>query len=151
MSLSRAGAILQVRTQMKTVSDNLSEDELDLAVDRASSELGWSYPISGNEKEYWVVERAKRHALYMLLFEAADDFQYKKIHLEHRFKNFHMLLERMDSDFEKALEDNPTLFSGVDTYKMFGTQIHAGFSYDSVGNDKTYDDDNEVDFFPKEG
>ncbi len=56
----------------------------------------------------------------------------------------------MDQDFETAVQDNPAEFAGVDLFKMFGSKVDAGFSYDDYGRDTTYSDDNQVVFAPKE-
>ena len=64
----------------------------------------------------------------------------------------------MDAEFAKAIEDNPLLFAdmmedellGANAYKLFGSVINVGFSYDEMGKDTTYSIDQYITFAPSE-
>jgi len=131
--------IISVQTLMGGSSSKLSGDGFISAAGQAEAELGWSYPLSDARKCYWLVERARRHGIYVLMVESAHKFQFKQIHLEHRFKHYIQLVENLDIAFVKALEDFPELFDMIDGgYDDFATMINPGFVYDSLGRDITY-------------
>ena len=116
----------------------------------AYNELGWTYPISDNSEEKWLIERGRRHTLMILCVQAASKFQFKKIYLQHRFKNYMDLITMLDKIFEKAIEDNPVLFSDMSGYGSDGSYfingmqfITSGFQYDQFGKDITYSEDAE--------
>jgi hypothetical protein len=56
----------------------------------------------------------------------------------------------MDSQFLSIQESRPEEFAGVDSYKLFGTKVDAGFKYDSMGRDLTYTNENVIEFDPLE-
>jgi hypothetical protein len=119
--------------------DKISGDGYEKACVQAETELGWTFPLADARKCYWLVERARRHTIYVLMVESAHKFQYKQIHLEHRFNHYIKLVERMDAEFVKALEDFPELFDGIDGgYDDFAYYINPGFVYNSLGRDITY-------------
>jgi hypothetical protein len=114
-------------------------------------DTGWSEPFSTAFKIYWTKERAKRHLFFYLLSESSVKFQYKTIHLEHKFQHLEKLIKKMDEDFVKAIEENAAEFAGVDSFQLFGTYINSGFiSEEQTGRDLTYDSENLIDFSPKE-
>ena len=119
-------------------SSRIDFDSLESAITQAMAELHWSFPIDDAQKEYWVIERTKRYALYVLLVESAHKFQFKKIYLQQRFANYFKLIEFMDKEFLKALDSNPTLFD-VDTWGNLTFYITNGFNYNSFGEDESYD------------
>lgn len=120
-------------------SDKVSTAGFEQAAIQAEAELGWSFPLDDARKCYWLVERNRRHVIYVLMVESAHKFQYKQIHLEHRFKHYIQLVEKMDASFVQALEDNPELFDMIEGgYENFADYIRPGFVYDSLGQDLTY-------------
>jgi hypothetical protein len=56
----------------------------------------------------------------------------------------------MDAEFSAIQEERPDEFANVDAYGLFGSVVNAGFSYDSVGKDTTYDSDQGIIFEPDE-
>ena len=57
----------------------------------------------------------------------------------------------MDEKFVEAQEQNPSEFSGVASFKEFGTVANAGFAYEPLtGRDITYQEDQEIIFNPSE-
>ena len=128
-----------VKTLMGDSFDRVSDQGFISATTQAEMELGWSYPLADARKCFWLVERARRFTVYVLMVESAHKFQYKQIHLEHRFKHYIQLIEQMDAAFYKALEDFPELFDQIDgSYSDFAFYISPGFVYDSLGRDLTY-------------
>lgn len=130
------------------IAAEIIDDAYTRILAKTASETGWSLPVSGNFKEYWFVERAKRHALYHLCTTVAPDFKYKQISLHQVWEHYWEMIKQADEDFKQAIEDNPAEFPIDASYMSFGTYITAGFKYDKYGNDVTYGDNNEVEFFP---
>ena len=123
---------------MGGITDDISPDALELAAGQAVSETAWPFPIAVEIKSFWIIERTRRHILQILLNIAAMKFQYKQIHLEHRFKHLIQLVEKMDADFSIFVEENPELFlaafAGADAdLDGFLTYIVNGFVYDASG------------------
>lgn len=135
-----------VQIQLSSLSTLLTADGLSFAVSQAEQELGWSYPITNPTQVLWIIKRATRHSLNILKIASANKFKYKTINLQNRFEHFQKLVEDMDKEFEEALTFDLAAFSGVDSFKVFGTKIDAGFAYDIVGTDLTYDIDQYVNF-----
>jgi len=117
-------------------SDKVSIEGYETAAGQAEKELTITYPITDDVVSYWAVERVRRHATYILMVEAANKFQYKQIHLEHRFKHYIQLIEKMDQEWLEAMVDNPDLFGS--TYSDFSFYLETGFVYDALGRDVTY-------------
>jgi len=114
----------------------------------AYNELGWVYPVTDYAEEKWLIERGRRHTLMILCVEASSKFQFKKIYLQHRFKNYMDLITMLDKNFEKAIDNDPVLFSDMSgytaSYFINGMQfITSGFRYDQFGKDITYLEDSE--------
>jgi len=118
-------------------SEKVSDDGFKKAVVQAQSELNWSVPLSDPIQEYWMIERTKRFVTYILLFESAHKFQYKKISLQHRFKHYKDLLEMMDAEFLAAIENNPDKFD-TSTGSELSIYLTNGFTYDSDGSVPNY-------------
>lgn len=118
--------------------DKVGDAGYERSVSQALAELHWTLPITDANKEYWVIERTKRYMLSILLIESAHKFQYKKIYLHHRFAQYFKLLEWMDKEFAKAIENDLTLFD-IDTWDNLGDYITNGFQYSEFGVDLTYD------------
>lgn len=152
MSLTQTQLVTRLMQEVKGLDNYLVDDDYNNACTDAANEFGTSYPVSGQDIEFWVKRRAKRHLFFYLMSESAHKFKFEQINLQHRFDHYSKLIQAEDTAFEKFMEDRPDLFAGVDTFKLFTTKVDAGFSYDSFGRDTTYDDidDNEVDFTPKE-
>jgi len=130
-------AIEFAKNLMGASAVKLTEDGWAEVTKQAENELKWSYPISDQNKCYWMVERVRRHALYLLMVEAAHKFQYKQIHIEHRFKHYIQLIEKCDKDFLEAADMFPELFD-MGTYSDFAFYLNPGFVYDKLGRDLTY-------------
>lgn len=148
--MTRTEILLKVKQEVKGLSNYLDNQDYENAADDASRETGWSYPVSGDFKIYWIKQRAKRHIYEYLLTESAHKFKYEQINLQHRFEHYSKLIKRMDEDFKIVQDERPDQFAGVDTYQMFSTKVDAGFAYDpQTGRDLTYDEDQLVEFGPK--
>jgi hypothetical protein len=139
-----------IEIQLSTLATLITVDGYTLVCDQAAQELGWSYPMTSPTKIFWMVKRATRHAMYLLLVASANKFKYKQVNLQHRFEHFQKLIADMDKEFEAALATDTAIFAGVDSFRMFGTKIDAGFAYDLVGGDVTYNSDRFVNFSPLE-
>lgn len=132
MAFTTEAELIQfVKDTMGASFEKVSDDGFTRAVTQASQELHWTLPLDNPQKEFWMVERTKRFVIYILLIESAHKFQYKKISLQQRFQHYYQLLQLMDAQFAKALEDEPSLFD-VGTYSNLGSYISAGFSYDFI-------------------
>lgn len=102
-----------LRFKMGTNSDNLTDDGFSVAVDSALLELGWVLPCTHPNKVLWIINRSLRYCIEILLIESAHKFRYDKIFLQNRFSHYQALITKMDDDFRKAIEDNPSLFSSM--------------------------------------
>jgi len=141
MSIADESALkTMVQNLMGATSSKVSDDGFSQAITNALSELQWSLPLTNSSECYWLIERTKRHVLYILLTESAYKFQYKKIFLHYRFNNYFKLIEKMDKDFLTALDREPTLFD-TGTYGFIGDYLTAGFDYTELGVDSTYGSD----------
>ena len=139
-----------LKIQLSSLSTLITESGYELICDQVSRELGWSYPVTNPTQVLWMVKRGTRHALNILMIAAAYKFKYKTVSLNQRFEHFRDLIADMDKEFETAMTADIALFAGLDSYKMFGTKIDAGFSYDPVGAETTYNLDQYVMFSPAE-
>lgn len=140
--------VTRVRVHMGTSSTLLTEEGYEASANEAVGELGFALPLSDSFKENWVIKRAKRHCLFILYIESANRFQYKQIHLNHRFNHYDKIVQAMDKEFEKAMEENWLDFINAHPFEIFGTKIDAGFAYDTFGRDRTYNFKNYVRFEP---
>lgn len=152
MSLTQTQLITRLKQEVKGLTSYLVDDDYTNASTDAINEFASSYPVSDQEMQVWVKRRAKRHLFFYLMSEAAHKFKFEQINLQQRFEHYRDLIKSEDAAFLAFMEERPDLFAGVETFKMFTTKVDAGFSYDSIGHDTTYDDidDNEVEFTPKE-
>ena len=132
--------VIALDVLLSASSDLLTSDGKESAVNSALTELGWVLPQTDTAKIWWVTKRAWRHASYILWFASAQKFKYKQVNLQQRFDHYEKVIASMDTEFEEALRTSANIFAGVDVTKMFGTVIGAGFIYDCVGKDITYDD-----------
>lgn len=144
----RAELIVETKKLVGLSFDKISDIGWDRVAVQTELELGFAYPISDSGKEFWQVERCKRHFINVLLIESAHKFQYKKYYLQHRFKHYIQLIKQMDDDFYKAVEDNTSgIFDDiVSVYPANGflDYMNAGFIYDNLGRDSTYLNDRVV-------
>lgn len=122
------------------VADSLSEAARTRCATQAMTELGWSFSLSNPLKEFWAIERCRRHIIYVLMTIAATKFQYKHIHLEHKYKHLSDMIKEMDESFLEAIENYPDLFSelldlmvGDDSASGLISYITTGFVYDTTG------------------
>lgn len=145
----------------KAVKDELQEDAVNelsdtafkRVINKTSSETGWSLPVAGNFKTFWFVERTVRHCLYMLCTKTAPDFKYKQISLNQPWEHYWEMIKHADEAFKEAVNENPEQFPvevDATTIASLGVYIEAGFSYDSLGRDTTYNSDHDTNFEPKE-
>jgi len=139
-----------VKIQLSSLATLITADGYTLICDQTTNELGWSFPISTPTKGFWILQRATRHALNILRIASAKSFKYKLINLQQKFEHYQKMIEAMDVEFEAAMASDIATFAGLDSYKMFGTKIDAGFAYDADGTDLTYDWDRLVNFAPLE-
>ena len=137
--------------EVKGLTSYLDSTDYTNCLNDAQRDTGWTMPVTTDFKIKWMKERCKRHLFFYLYTESAHKFKFEQINLQHRFDHYDKILTRLDKAFEKAIEENPHEFAGMDAFHMFGTKIEAGFSYDPVtGKDKTYDSTNRVIFAPTE-
>jgi hypothetical protein len=129
-----------VTIQMSTTATALSTEGLESAVGIAMIELGWSFPVTDGMKCLWITKRSVRHASFILWVASAQKFKYKQVNLQQRFEHYEKLIKNMDAEFDLAISSNTNVFANVESYKMFGTAVGAGFSYDFLGRDITYED-----------
>ena len=128
-----------VQKLMGASYSKVSDDGFLHAVNQAIMELHWDLPETDSIKCYWLIERARRHVISVLVVESANKFRYKDIHLHNRFNQYFKLITFMDDEFKNAIEEYPLLFDiGIHT-NLFD-YITTGFQYDFNGNDVTYGD-----------
>jgi len=120
-----------------SIGDYLDLTEIEECSDDAMADTGWSFPLSGTFQEYWAKQRTKRHCFFRLWTAAARKFKVEQINLGDRFKHYGSVINLMDLQFSAIIEENPSEFTSVDTYKMFGTIARPGLKYDIAGNDIT--------------
>jgi hypothetical protein len=133
-------------TEVKGLSNYLAVEDYENAVTDASNETGWAFPITGPDvastsmMEYWIKARSKRHLFFYLMSESAHKFKYDVIYLNQRFDHYHLILKTMDEQWSKFAIENPQLLS-ADSSDWFCTKVDAGFAYNEVGEDITYNSD----------
>lgn len=143
-SITRSELITLVSEEVMDLDDLFESGDYSNAVDAALRDTGWTLPTSDDFQKKWIIDRTKRHLIYFLLFDSSKKFKVKQYSLDQKFDHYYKLLRFMDNAFIDAQEQNPYDFAGVDAYKMFGTKIDAGFSYDGLGRERTFDDENTV-------
>ena len=130
--------------EIKGLSSKVDSTDFDNAVNNAQRDTGWTCPVSSDFKIQWLKERYKRWIFFFLWSESAHKFKFEQINLQHRFEHYKDLIKYMDEQFESAKEENIAEFAGAQAYEMFGTKIEAGFQYNALGQDTTYEDENLV-------
>jgi hypothetical protein len=131
---------------------NTAVDSIDITsgVTDAQRETGFSLPTSDSFEIIWLKRRASRWVYHYIRTGQAHKFKFEEINLQNRFDHYDALIKSEDREFVKAIEENMDKFAGVDPYKLFGTKVDAGFAYDDLGHDITYDEDNIVVSSPNE-
>lgn len=130
--------------EIKGLSTKVDSNDYDNAVNNAQRDTGWTCPVTSAFQIQWLKERSKRWLFFFLWTESAHKFKFEQINLQHRFDHYKQLIEFMDAEFETAKNENISEFAGVSAYETFGTKIEAGFQYDEVGNETTYEEENLV-------
>lgn len=148
--MTKAEMVDLLSLEVKNLSSKFTSNDYSNACDDAERETGWSFPVSDSFKIFWQKNRAKRHLVSYLLLEYGKDYKFEKNEMQMRFANFSKLIFRMDQEYKDAQEERPDQFANVSAYELFGSKIDAGFRYNSVGEDITYDDNNEVIVTPNE-
>jgi len=142
MTAEELKEVLQL--ELKSLKDKVDSNDYDQAVNNAQRDTGWVCPVTADFQIQWLKERAKRWLFFFLWTESAHKFKFEQINLQNRFEHYKILIEYMDKQFESAKEENIAEFAGAQPYEMFGTKIEAGFQYDGLGQDTTYNDSNLV-------
>lgn len=136
--MDQAELITKVTQRVKNLSQYLIDDDYVNAVEDTLEELGWTLPAVDPFQTLWIKKRVFRHLIFYLYSESAAKFKFEQIALNQRFDHYGIMLKKIDEDFEKAKEENPNDFDGIDSSKMFTTAIPTGFAYDELGRDLTY-------------
>lgn len=135
MSIEGSGELInRVKTALGSSSGLLEPEELEFAALQALNELDWNYPLDDSKKQYWAVQRARRHAIDVLRVQSARKFQFKSLSLQHKFQHYHALITELDNKFEKALQEDPALMD-IALEGMFGVFLENGIVYDQYGRD----------------
>ena len=144
--MTQAEMLILLKLELRDSATQFTDPEFDSCIDTGERETGFSLPSTENFRIHWVKERAKRACFYMLLIDNAPKVRYEQIYLQQKYDHYKKLIDDMDKAYKQAIEDNAIEFSGItDVYKMFGSSISAGFSYDTItGEDTTYCDWNKV-------
>lgn len=147
--MDQAEMIQILSQEVRGLSNYLVSDDYENALRDAGMETGWALPLGESDKLYWLKSRAKRHLYEYMRTESAHKFKYEQINLQHRFDHYHILVGEMDKAFTTFKLENPELFISDDLkVHLFGTSSSAGFSYDRVGRDTTYNPLNIVTIRP---
>jgi hypothetical protein len=133
-----------LQQEIKGLHTKVTDHDFNNCIADAQRETGWTLPVTSDFQVLWMKQRAKRHLFFYLWSESAHKFKFESINLQHRFAHYKVLIEKMDKDFDVAFEANPQEFAGAADRELFGTKFDAGFSYDNVGGDVTYNPDNLV-------
>jgi len=150
MSTTKAEITTLLEQEIKDLADSFETEDYSNACDQAERETGWAYPVADGFRTLWQKERAKRHLFFFLLSQSTEEFQVRTIKLNQTFEHLDKTVDRMDKAFEAIIESRPEEFANVDAMNMFGTKFDAGFQYDDLGRDTTYDDTNLTILKPNE-
>lgn len=130
--------LIELLTIDTSIGANLTEDDISDACDDATADTGWAFPVTDMFKVRWSKQRARRHCYFKLWSQSARKFKVEQLNLNQRFDHYGKLVEQLDVEFQKAVDDNPEKFSATETYELFGTVTGSGFKYDELGRDITY-------------
>lgn len=134
----------RLREELKSLASNFDNDDYVNAIGDAKRDTGFS-TFTTDFQIKWIKERAKRHLFFYLYSVAASKFKYKQVNLQHRFEHYGKIIDSLDKQFEKVLEEEPHLFVGASVFELFGSKIDAGFASEpQTGRDITYDGDQRV-------
>jgi hypothetical protein len=142
MASTIADISTNVQIELGEIKDSLTQEEITRAINKAIIELGYSFPVAGL-KEYWLINRSKRHCVEILLLGESENFQFNKLHLQQAFEHLKSLITYYDKEFLQAQETQPELFPNLtadlpNPADMFGVYIGNGFVYSPTGKDITY-------------
>lgn len=154
--MTKSELITLLTAELGSLASDLGSEDYENGVAAAERETGFSLPQSLNFRIEVLRKRSTRHIIYFLLLSASRKFRAEGFHLDQRYKHYREIVKDLDDEYQKLLEDYPDQFLDAitvsdDAYKMFGSQIDAGFSTDGLGRDTTYTDDNEIIVTPNEG
>jgi len=138
-----------VSEEVRSLANYLEDEDYTNSLADAKRETGWS-TFTTDFKEFWVKMRMKRHLFFYLASETARKFKAKQFSLHQKFEHYMALIKKMDEDFKEAMEEHPEEFTSSDVYALFGSKIDAGFAYDVLGEDITYDTEQEVIITPSD-
>ena len=148
--MTKIELILKLKQKVRGLSNYLDKVDYENALDDAEKETGWTIPVEDDFQILWIQKRAIRFLYSYLLSESAHKFKYEQINLQQRYEHYRALVKDFDEEFAEIQEARPEMFAGVESFKMFSTKVDAGFHYDIIGNDDTYNKNNEVVFTPTE-
>lgn len=140
--------ITRTTQEMKGHSDDFVSDDYINAVESAQEETGWTLPQTNSFRVHWLIERTKRALFFMLATGSTKNFKVASDSFDQQFQHYMAILKLLDTTYEKAIEEHPEEFAGVDAYKFFGHKVDAGFAYDKAGQDITHDADKSVKVTP---
>jgi hypothetical protein len=123
--------------ELKGLSSYVVSDDYTNAISEAQQETGWTLPLTVDFQILWFKRRTKRHIIYALFIESASKFKVDQINLGERFKHYGDIIKMEDDAFERAKEERPDLFLGIDPEDYFGQVAGTGHSYDEMGCDIT--------------
>lgn len=148
--MTESELIIVVQREVKGLSENFIDDDYLDAIDSAGRDTGFTLPTTNDFQIKWLKERTKRHLFFALLSESTTSFKFKQINLQQKFEHLFALIKQMDLDFAAAMAENLIEFAQAEAYELFGHKIDAGFAYDGLGNDRTFDEDQLVIVTPNE-
>lgn len=145
MALSTIDGIIEVVGPLIGAAwTDVSSNDQEVIAQYALDELGMTLPESNGMRCYWIIERAKRHAIYKIVVTEAERFRYKQIHLQQKFDNYFRLISHSDERFAEALENDVAGIFPLDVidgelFAKYGFLYNpSGFVYDQLGRDLTY-------------
>jgi len=136
--MTEADGITLIEREIKGLSSEFVTADYTDSVDSAERDTGFSFPTTDTFQIKWLLDRTKRALFFSLLSENITSFKFKQIDIQGIFKNLREVIKDMDEAFETAQLENAEKFAQVDPLHFFGHKIDAGFAYDSMGRDITY-------------
>ena len=123
--------LARLNQELVVLGSEINNDRLSDAIETSLSELSYDYPLSGIKK-VWAVRRAKRHAIFIYIYDVVTDFDYDQTKLSQQYHQLKDLIRCEDQDFEDAIVSEPELF---DVELSAGTVIGNGNNYTITGED----------------
>src|SRR3972149_8683853 len=134
--MTSSDAVILIKRELKALSSNFVEDDYTDAISNAQRELSpFVFPTTDDFQILWLIKRIKRALFFALLTENLLSFKFKQLSLQDKFKNLQSIVQDMDEEFQKAMNDDPYRFANVSAYQMFSHVVGAGFAYDALGRD----------------